>query len=406
MKVLNPFQQEEWIEAYRVKPGDTLESIATELKLSLDELGDFNALRIDYDAQSGDTLASVARRFKTTPKMLTEWNDLPDQYTPFPGQRLKVGWEPMTVGDYIYYPIYTMITRSIENEIQQANGTEQGETRYLNENTKYDTYTVQSGDTLQSIAKRKNVNAEDITDLNGLSLSDKLLPGEILYIPKPNARPTATRQRQLSPGELEVYAGKVVRDTALLKSKNGALLKRVKKGETLPIVGQSQGGYTVLLEQRGFGWMDKATIELGDLVGITKVISPSSTSSYASSSGHTLLKHAYTYLGVPYKMGGNTYDEIDCSGFVKNVFVAIGIWSPGAPRTARTQISIGQPVEARDLRPGDRVYFDNARLGFGVVDHTGIYIGGGQMVHASPPCVRISALFSGYYWRIYAGARR
>ena len=51
------------------------------------------------------------------------------------------------------------------------------------------------------------------------------------------------------------------------------------------------------------------------------------------------------------------------------------------------------------MRAGDRVYFDTKRLGYGVMDHTGIYIGNGKFLHATPRYVRIQNL-NQYHLRV------
>jgi cell wall-associated NlpC family hydrolase len=147
-----------------------------------------------------------------------------------------------------------------------------------------------------------------------------------------------------------------------------------------------------------YGWIPQAHVKLGDYLAVKQTVPPVQT--------NNLFKLAYSYLGVPYLFGGNSYNGIDCSGFVKNVFVAAGLWRPGAPRTAHTQSTVGQLVSVYQLQPGDSIYFDTKRLGFGVADHTGIYIGGGQVIHATPPRVCISNLFAGRLWRIYMRAQR
>ena len=97
---------------------------------------------------------------------------------------------------------------------------------------------------------------------------------------------------------------------------------------------------------------------------------------------------------VPYVMGTQSMTRTDTSGFVWYCFTHGGVWPAGTERTsAHYQSKMGTPVPPGEpLQPGDRLYFDTARLGYGVIDHTGIYIGGGKMVHATPPHVKITDL--------------
>jgi cell wall-associated NlpC family hydrolase len=111
---------------------------------------------------------------------------------------------------------------------------------------------------------------------------------------------------------------------------------------------------------------------------------------------------ARTQLGVPYRWGGAAPGGFDCSGLVWWIYGRLGI---RLPRVAEDQGTVGVPVADGDLMPGDAVFFADSS---GYVHHEGIYIGGGQMIHApqSGDVVTIERIDSGYYARQYAGARR
>jgi cell wall-associated NlpC family hydrolase len=106
---------------------------------------------------------------------------------------------------------------------------------------------------------------------------------------------------------------------------------------------------------------------------------------------------AMQYLGVPYVWGGASPRGFDCSGFVMYVFAAIGV---SLPHSSYAQFGMGTPVSMSQLQAGDLVFFSGA-------SHVGIYIGGGQFVHAphTGDVVKISSL-SGYYSSAWAGGRR
>ncbi len=104
---------------------------------------------------------------------------------------------------------------------------------------------------------------------------------------------------------------------------------------------------------------------------------------------------ALYYLGVPYVWGGASPSGFDCSGFVQYVYKQVGV---SLPRTSQSQFRIGEhiPPERTDLlEPGDLVFFgtggDPSR-----VHHVGIYIGGGEYVHApyTGTVVRVNSLTS------------
>ncbi len=106
---------------------------------------------------------------------------------------------------------------------------------------------------------------------------------------------------------------------------------------------------------------------------------------------------AMRYLGVPYVWAGASPSGFDCSGFVMYVFAQIGV---SLPHSSYSQFGMGTPVSIGQLQPGDLVFFSGA-------SHVGIYIGGGQFIHAphTGDVVKISSL-SGYYSSTFIGGRR
>jgi cell wall-associated NlpC family hydrolase len=106
---------------------------------------------------------------------------------------------------------------------------------------------------------------------------------------------------------------------------------------------------------------------------------------------------AMHYLGVPFVGGGSTPRGFDCSGFVAYVFAQIGV---SLPHSSYAMFGMGTSISIGDLQPGDLVFFTGA-------SHMGIYIGGGQFIHAphTGDVVKISSM-SGYYSSNFAGGRR
>ena len=119
--------------------------------------------------------------------------------------------------------------------------------------------------------------------------------------------------------------------------------------------------------------------------------SSASNGSSSSNSGSTVappsegaasavVSYAYQFIGRPYVLGATGPDTFDCSGFTSYVYRnAVG---REITRTTYTQINQGRPVSRDQLQPGDLVFTNG-------VGHVGIYVGGGQMIHAARPGVGV-----------------
>lgn len=124
--------------------------------------------------------------------------------------------------------------------------------------------------------------------------------------------------------------------------------------------------------------------------------------SYDGVASSDIVSVAKQYLGVPYVWGGTSPSGFDCSGFVQYVFRKCGY---SVTRTADTQYYDGTPVSYSNLQAGDLVFFTGTYATAGI-SHIGIYIGGGQFIHAASGGVKISSLSESYYSSRYYSACR
>ena len=125
----------------------------------------------------------------------------------------------------------------------------------------------------------------------------------------------------------------------------------------------------------------------------------------SSGSASEVVDLAMQYLGYPYCYGGSSPSGFDCSGFVRYVYSQFGC---SLNRTASAQMSNGTSVSMSELQPGDLVFFLKSGSGASRASHVGIYIGGGQFIHASTSStgVIISDMDSAYYTTGFVGGRR
>lgn len=116
--------------------------------------------------------------------------------------------------------------------------------------------------------------------------------------------------------------------------------------------------------------------------------------------GEAIVAAAKNFLGVPYVWGGASPKGFDCSGLVQYVFGKFGVKTP---RVSEQQFLAGKKVDPARAQSGDLIFF---RHPDGAVGHVGIYLGGGQFLHAphKGDVVKISKL-AGYGLPV-AGFRR
>jgi cell wall-associated NlpC family hydrolase len=89
-----------------------------------------------------------------------------------------------------------------------------------------------------------------------------------------------------------------------------------------------------------------------------------------------LIEEAESWLGTPYRYGGETRNGVDCSGFVLQVYTALGV---KIPRTSNQQYDYVKKIDFDEKKTGDLIFFSkNSKI-----NHVGIYIGSGEMIHAS-----------------------
>ena len=112
--------------------------------------------------------------------------------------------------------------------------------------------------------------------------------------------------------------------------------------------------------------------EYGNVIDSDNTVDYDSYSESSSSTGSSVVNYATQFVGNPYVWGGTSLTNgADCSGFVQSVYANFGV---SLPRTSYEQQNAGTEVSYADAQPGDLICYGG---------HVAIYMGNGQIVHAS-----------------------
>ncbi len=176
-----------------------------------------------------------------------------------------------------------------------------------------------------------------------------------------------------------------------------AILCNVYDGDRFPITGKTNGWYQILCNGRtGYVSAEYVIVQDED-----SIISPGGDTP-SNPEAQQIVNFALQYVGYPYVYGTAGPDTFDCSGFTSYVYAHFGY---SLYRSSRDQVKNGVAVDKADLQPGDLVFFSTNGS---YPTHVGLYIGDGNIVHASTPQdgVKISSLNTSYYIQNYFAARR
>ena len=159
--------------------------------------------------------------------------------------------------------------------------------------------------------------------------------------------------------------------------------------------GEAEDAVSRFLSEKGLMPSTKPVVEMAQQVRAR-----------AADMASELVMSAMNFLGVPYKIGGNSRETgFDCSGFTRHVFEnSVGLV---LPRRSIEQANSPDlvPVKQSELKPGDLVFFNTLRRTF---SHVGIYVGNNKFIHSprTGSSVRVEDMRVGYWQQRFDGARR
>ncbi|MBS7305382.1 MAG: C40 family peptidase [Lachnospiraceae bacterium] len=156
------------------------------------------------------------------------------------------------------------------------------------------------------------------------------------------------------------------------------ILSTMGEGETLEVLEELDGWIKVLIDdEEGYISSDYAAVKqnLDTAITMTELMYGEGVSDVRVE----LCQYAKQFIGNPYVWGGTSLTKgADCSGFTLSVFKKYGMT---LPHHSGSQAQMGKKVSLSEAKAGDLVFYSNGKR----VNHVAIYIGGGQVVHASNP---------------------
>lgn len=161
------------------------------------------------------------------------------------------------------------------------------------------------------------------------------------------------------------------------------------QGNRVKVLGESGDWYKIQLSDGRTGWVSRFYFQID---GKQDKI-------------NTVISSAKSLLGTPYVWGGESLAEggFDCSGLTQFVFKKVGYQ---LNRLSSDQAKQGIPVARANLQPGDLVFY--AFNADGVINHVGIYIGNGKMIHSpkTGDIVKTTDITTSYWTTRFVTARR
>lgn len=181
--------------------------------------------------------------------------------------------------------------------------------------------------------------------------------------------------------ELATTMARVTTDSLKVRAQantDSEVITMVPNGEELEVI-EAEGGWVkvALDDQEVFVSAEYVEVssELSTAITMTELLYGQGVSDVRVD----LCQYAKEFLGNPYVWGGTSLTKgADCSGFVMSIFKKYGV---SLPRNSRSQANSGTAISVSEAQPGDLIFYGNGRS----INHVAIYIGGGQVIHASSP---------------------
>lgn len=310
---------------------------------------------------------------------------------------------------------------NVENVEQEVNNETNTATRIVKENTKLKIVpTINATDIIEVKQNEEVTIIETIGDwvcietgtTKGWIRADKLMTVEekaAIDAEAKAAEEAAKKEEEEKKSAKTMYANSSTVNVRKEASKEAEIVEQIKLNTEVNVLSEENGWSKITVNGKE-GYIasnllsDKKTQETVTSRGstTTRKKEEKAETTTTPGKGSTVVETAKKYIGYKYVYGASGPNSFDCSGFTSYIFKLHGV---SLNRTAKGQYSNGTAVSRSNLQPGDLIMFGPSAS---KINHVGIYIGGGSIVHAANPSrgVTIDTINSGYYNNNYVGARR
>jgi len=158
------------------------------------------------------------------------------------------------------------------------------------------------------------------------------------------------------------------------------IIGAARAGEALTALESKLGWIRVRKANGLLGWVSSEYISNNPVKMTVSSVMSCVDSEENTGKGQKIAEYAKTFQGIQYLWAGYSPAGFDCSGYVGYVFNTFA--NVKLNRTANDMSCQGSNVSRENMRPGDLIYYDT-NGGRSYINHVGIYIGEGKMVHAS-----------------------
>lgn len=159
-------------------------------------------------------------------------------------------------------------------------------------------------------------------------------------------------------------------------SLNSIVLTLIPEGEELEVLDDTGEWVKIAIDDEE-GFISKEYVDISFQLEKAVTLTELQYGQGVSDVRVSLVQYAKQFVGNPYVWGGTSLTNgADCSGFVLSIFKKYGV---SLPHSSVAQAGYGTKVSLAEAKPGDLIFYGNSKS----INHVAIYIGSGQVVHAS-----------------------